>query len=832
MRRSMTFDLYGNPRSATDHYGNTTTYFYDAAHNLAGETDALGNTVFHGHTESGQFSSTTDHRGSICTAVYDLALPEPTRVYNPVDADDDGTLDFVSYERDSLGRWTAMIDPRGYRTEFDFDDGGRLVKETDPLGNSTENEYDAAGRLLAAHRSNGAVERFVYTSTGKIAQGIDALGNTTSFQYDEEDRVRSVEDPLGRLTRYDYDEFGRLTFVETCDAEATDCIAVTGVYDEVGNLVEITQIIDAETRRTTSFEYDLLGRLVRELNALGDAVSYDYDARGLATSVVNARGQALHHEHDALGRLTRTEFAGGSVTHTLDASGNTVLSVSNRYAGVQREFDLMDRLVTRTDTFGNTTAYGYDPSGNLSSLTYSDGSVVLYFYDGLDRLVRLEDWYDPASPPDAPENLPGCEVMSVCRLTTYVWDSVGNLSSTTLPDGSTVTYAFDLANRPTRITDSSPTAGTIFEGHYSHDAAGQATSAQLTLPLDPQIDETIHDLVYNELNQVASRDSDTFVYDADGNMTSGVIDDASVSLTYDEFNQLTRINGDSFHYDVGGLRVRTTRNGLTRRYVYDSVAAVPRLLEEHDESGNLVTRYVHGLGLVSREAAGAQEFRVYHYDRRGSTVALTDAAGAVTDVYAYDAHGKSAGASGATANPFRFNGRDGVQDDGNALYYAGVRYYSPELMRFIQQDILPTGLTESGALNRYAYANGNPIQFVDPDGNWFLIDDAIAAIGGALVSLVFQTVECVVSGEGCGWEDFVGAAAGGAVWGETLLYTANPYAAGAAGGFADAVFTNAFKAIPGGQDTSWESALLEIGVSTAVGGASGIFGGKGLGGAN
>ena len=64
------------------------------------------------------------------------------------------------------------------------------------------------------------------------------------------------------------------------------------------------------------------------------------------------------------------------------------------------------------------------------------------------------------------------------------------------------------------------------------------------------------------------------------------------------------------------------------------------------------------------------------------------------------------------------------------------------------------------------------------------------------------------------------------MWGGVALYTGNPYLAGAAGGFADGLFTNALKAIPGGEDTSWETALLEIGVGTAAGALSGVFGGS------
>ena len=45
-----------------------------------------------------------------------------------------------------------------------------------------------------------------------------------------------------------------------------------------------------------------------------------------------------------------------------------------------------------------------------------------------------------------------------------------------------------------------------------------------------------------------------------------------------------------------------------------------------------------------------------------------------------------------------------------------ARYYGPELRRFINADILHGDISDSTSLNRYAYANGNPVSFVDPFG--------------------------------------------------------------------------------------------------------------------
>ena len=827
LHQSMTYDLHEKPRATTDHYGNTTTFGYDAHQNLVTVSDSLGYTIVNTYDAAGRHAAVTDPAGrTSCTAVYDSVLDQPTTVYNPVDADLDGTLDHVRYTYDSMGRRTTVTDPNGNTTTFAYDENGRILSETGANNKTTEYTYDSAGRPLTIRESNGAVVGMTYTPTGRLLEETDAMGAVTRYGYDEEDRLISIRDPLDRLTTYAYDSRGRVTRVEMCDPGATRCLGVDAGYDHVGNLARIT---DAKAQ-TTLFEYDQLGRVTREVNEAGDSVSHAYDARGLMVSSTNGRGQVVTHDYDEAGRQTRTSFGGGSITHAYDANGNPISSLSDRYVSVTRSFDAMDRIVDRSDEFGNTIRFEYDPAGNLRVLTYTDGSKVVYGYDVLNRLVRVEDWYDPATPPPTPPVVGACESSSACRLATYSYDDVSNLTGMVRPDGSLLNYAYDLAHRLTGVSDLSSGATTIFAATYTLDPAGQPRATRVTVPLDPQLAPVAQDFGYNELNQIVSRGADSFAYDADGNLTSGVIDGAPATLSYDESNRMTGFNDASFLYDVDGQRVQVTRAAEIRRFVYDPTAELSRLLEEHDESGQLVSRYVYGLGLISRGGPSEQDYRVYHFDRRGSTVALTDASGTVTDVYAYDPYGAPAGyedrtqGDGATPNPFRYNGRDGVIDDGNGLYYMRARYYSPELMRFIQQDVAPVGVTDPQTPNRYAFANGNPIQFVDPDGYWFGLDDAIVIIGGALAGAAAQGIECAISGDGCGWEDFVGATVGGALGGAVLLYTGNPLAAGAAGAFVDASLTNGLKAIPGGQDTSWEQSGMEILSQTVVGGALGSFG--------
>ena len=78
--------------------------------------------------------------------------------------------------------------------------------------------------------------------------------------------------------------------------------------------------------------------------------------------------------------------------------------------------------------------------------------------------------------------------------------------------------------------------------------------------------------------------------------------------------------------------------------------------------------------------------------------------------------GKLTERTGDTFVIFGYNGRDGVVTDTNGLIYMRARYYSPELRRFVNADIIPGEISQAVTLNRYAYANGNPVSNVDPFG--------------------------------------------------------------------------------------------------------------------
>lgn len=58
-----------------------------------------------------------------------------------------------------------------------------------------------------------------------------------------------------------------------------------------------------------------------------------------------------------------------------------------------------------------------------------------------------------------------------------------------------------------------------------------------------------------------------------------------------------------------------------------------------------------------------------------------------------------------------------IYDQGTGLYYLRARWYAPGIGRFLTRDPFEGVTDDPLTLNRYAYAIGNPVLYVDPDGN-------------------------------------------------------------------------------------------------------------------
>jgi RHS repeat-associated protein len=94
--------------------------------------------------------------------------------------------------------------------------------------------------------------------------------------------------------------------------------------------------------------------------------------------------------------------------------------------------------------------------------------------------------------------------------------------------------------------------------------------------------------------------------------------------------------------------------------------------------------------------------------------------------------------------PFLFNGLYGVMTDGNRLNYMRARYYSAEIRRFVNQDILLGSIADGQSLNRFAFVTGNPVTSIDPFGLYTIVATTDSLIGHNLIAIQYSDSQVLV----------------------------------------------------------------------------------------
>jgi len=455
------------------------------------------------------------------------------------------------------------------------------------------------------------------------------------------------------------------------------------------------------TTEKWQFQFDAANRLTNTITPLNRQTQISYNSRGLVETLKEPSTQMATNYYDAKGRLTNRVDGVGSTVYRLDVNNNVTNIIAIPTSGGPSTntwtFDAYDRVSTYKDADGNLIQYRYDANGNATNLVYPGGKTVKYFYDNLNRLTNVTDW--------------------ASRQTTFNYDVSSRLKTVTRPNGTQRIINYDAAGQTTNIIEQTSGGNVIafFKLNCNNAARVQW---EFGAPLPHAYAPPTRTMTFDNDNRLATFNGSTITNDLDGNMTWGPLtNNTSTSYSYDLRNHLLSGGGLNFFYDALGNRVAMTNGATVTKFVINPNVGLSQVLMR--VKSGVTNYYIYGLGL-QYEADDSGNTKTYHYDCRGSTVALTDSAANITDRMEYSSYGLTSYRSGNTDTPFLYNGRYGVQTDPSGLLYMRARFYNPYICRFINAD--PSGL--SGGLNFYAYADGNPISLIDPFGlgaqeNWY-----------------------------------------------------------------------------------------------------------------
>jgi len=415
------------------------------------------------------------------------------------------------------------------------------------------------------------------------------------------------------------------------------------------------------------------------------------DASGLTT-----------YGYDNRDRLTSKATPQGTLSYSYDVAGNLLSTRSSNTNGVSvsYSYDALNRLSTAADGGKDTrpatgsTSYSYDEVGNLSGYLYPNGVQSSYVYNTLNRLTSMSV----------------NKGASVLASYGYTLGAAGNRLSVTEQSGRRVNYSYDDLYR---LTNETITADAVTTNNgsigYSYDAVGNRLSRSSSIAAVPS---TTHAF---DANDRLTTDS----YDSNGNTISS----AGNSYSFDFENRLTSLNNGqvSIVYDGDGNRVSKSVGGVTTRYLVDNLnhTGYAQVVEEQAVVGgqsSVVRAYTYGNDLISQQQliSGGWTASFFGYDGHGSVRMLTDASGAVTDTYIYDAFGILIHQTGTTANDYLYAGEQ--RDAHLGLDYLRARYMNPATGRFWSMDGFEGFDFDPLSLHKYTYAAADPVNKLDPTG--------------------------------------------------------------------------------------------------------------------
>lgn len=605
-RSRSTFDAAGQVAHAIDATGAVTQFQYDGIGRVTRVTRYA--TLIP--------ASTTNSATAVAAALNPDATRDQTDgfSYNAAGlliASTDALGATEAFTYDALGRKLSFVNKKGFAWTYAYDAAGRMLSETTPHVQLTSTGLNAAGGMtLSGPEDRSIVSRMSYDALGQLLARTEAAGR-----------------PEERTTRYEYDALGRQVKVlhgpvnvydEAADAitangasgvaartERTEVLFTQTFYDALGNAVANRDVGGALMQKA----YDVMGRVVYEVDAVGYVTCYTRNAFGEVTSL------ARHAVATTLANRVLTQAAQAATRAQVQAAISAPGVNHTRDRVLLSTYDRAGRLVERSEP----PVFVYDPGVPAAQQTGSVAATTRNVYDAFGQVVQVQvlrnaagQWvtttryFDRAGRETA-------TVDALGYLTLRDFDAMGNLTSSrefanAVPAGWTVAgHGMPTANGDDRATT------------YAYDR------------LDRKISETRRNVEFTDAGGTARRGDlvSLYDYDAVGNQTR--VTDAAGNATYSYYDALGRVSAVA---------------APARSSTVAGASLTPLTVFRRDAHGNVVATIEHAQGTASATLAGhvpavaSGEDRSSYavYDGLGRTIQVTNPTGGVQHS-SYDAHG-------------------------------------------------------------------------------------------------------------------------------------------------------------------------------------------------
>ncbi|MEV5102098.1 RHS repeat-associated core domain-containing protein [Streptomyces massasporeus] len=534
----------------------------------------------------------------------------------------------------------------------------------------------------------------------------------------------SLDAPWGRLSQRWWQQYERYLSVDSSEVI---------FYDASGATVRFTKNSEGFLTTPKGYSQDLKKNAdgTYTLTKRKSGTKEAYNQYGTLTKITDRNKGTItvtQHDEDGEKKGKLTETRSGRFIDLVKTNPSQWQAKDNTGLTAVYNLDADGNLATTTDTEGKTVTFRHDSSGRIDKITTAEGRVTVFTYDDTNRVTSMlrgtafnsdghagPTWtYSAASPQGTLVDLAytygygtnaGTDGSEIRTLT----DNVRNTKRTYSYDGAG-RFSYAKEEKSGAVTDS---------WQYCYDLAGNLTSQGTDQGCPRGTTYT-----YNDAQQLTAKSttSSPWTYDAIGNETADASTDdyARTGEKWTDHSQMSSITvGGKAYAGQYGSTDQSERIKLGDTYFHNG----PLGLSAKTTAGvDMGCNREPGGTLNSMTTGG----KTYYYvtDAIGSVVALADGDGNKVNTYAYSPRGVRilAQSSEPVAQPYRFAG--GYQDP-TGLYHFQARYYDANIGRFTQPD--PSGQEE----NPYLYAEGDPVNRIDPQGLWSWQAGAVRSASGS-----------------------------------------------------------------------------------------------------
>lgn len=311
----------------------------------------------------------------------------------------------IILENDSMGHLVRQIENDEKVSSYVYDAMGRLMQKTFPNNISLSYIYDHADRPVSLQSSDHTIHLSYAYQGVDLSSVFDHVNNVevthkhnlfgelteerighrvTSWDYDQKGRLCSLTLPGGSSLRYDY-EGAHMKRVKRLSADQE--LLYIHNYDEfdLNGHISKERLINGIVVKS---EHDLLERpLCSHSVPLSHAVSYG--PSGLIMSSESSLFGPKTFAYDDLNQLTKE----GEEDYHFDSLGNPTNCLVNCHNQILQgsdceiTYDLNGNPIRRTLTDGRVIEYSYDALNRLREILYPHERKVIYHYDPLSRLL-------------------------------------------------------------------------------------------------------------------------------------------------------------------------------------------------------------------------------------------------------------------------------------------------------------------------------------------------------------------------------------------------------------------------------------------------------------